>query len=151
VDILPEEADRLYRYENKKERMMKIAVVTDDHRTISAHFGRATYYEVFTVEDGMITKREAILKPSHEQFAHEPHDETGYAHGQGPLAGKRHARMLEPIRDCQILLTRGMGQGAHDNLTQAGIQPILTEIQEIQPAVEAYLAGTIVDHPERLH
>ena len=31
---------------------MKIAVVTDDHQTISAHFGRAMYYEVFTVVDG---------------------------------------------------------------------------------------------------
>jgi predicted Fe-Mo cluster-binding NifX family protein len=49
------------------------------------------------------------------------------------------------------LLTRGMGQGAHDNLKQAGIQPILTDIQEIEPAVKAYLAGQLLDHPERLH
>jgi predicted Fe-Mo cluster-binding NifX family protein len=130
---------------------MKIAVVTDDHQTISAHFGRATYYEVFTISDGKITQREAILKPAHNQFANEPHDEPGFAHGQGPAAESRHARMLEPIRDCQVLLTRGMGQGAHDNLTQAGIKQILTDIHEIEPAVKAYLDGQLVDHPERLH
>jgi predicted Fe-Mo cluster-binding NifX family protein len=130
---------------------MKIAVVTDDHMTISAHFGRATYYEVFTITDGKITQREAILKPAHNQFANEPHDEPGFAHGQGPAAESRHARMLEPIRDCQVLLTRGMGQGAHDNLKQAGIQPILTDLQEIEPAVKAYLDGQLLDHPERLH
>jgi predicted Fe-Mo cluster-binding NifX family protein len=131
--------------------MMKIAVVTDDHLTISAHFGRAMYYEVFTIENGKIAKREALLKPSHDQFANEPHDETGYAHGQGPLAGRRHARMLEPIRDCQVLLARGMGQGANDNLKQAGIQPILTDIKEIEPAVKAFINGQLVNHPERLH
>ena len=123
---------------------MKIAVVTDDHRTISAHFGRALYYEVFTITDGKITQREALPKPAHNQFANEPHDEPGYTHG-------RHARMLEPIRDCQVLLTRGMGQGAFDNLKQAGIQPILTDIQEIEPAVKAYIDGQLQDHPERLH
>jgi predicted Fe-Mo cluster-binding NifX family protein len=130
---------------------MKIAVVTDDHQTISAHFGRAAFYEVFTVIDGQITNRETIVKPSHDQFANEPHDEPGFAHGQGPLAGERHVRMLEPIRDCQVLLARGMGQGAHDNLSQAGVQPMLTDIHEIEPAVKAYLEGQLKDHPERLH
>ena len=42
---------------------MKIAVVTDDHRTISAHFGRAIYYEVFTISDGKMTGRETLPKP----------------------------------------------------------------------------------------
>lgn len=130
---------------------MKIAVVTDDHSTISAHFGRAVYYEVFTIEKGKIIHREAIQKPSHNQFANEPHDEPGYAHGEGPFARGRHARMLEPIRDCQVLLARGMGGGAHNNLLEAGIQPILTDISDIEQAVQAYLTGKIKDHLERLH
>jgi predicted Fe-Mo cluster-binding NifX family protein len=130
---------------------MKIAVVTDDHWTVSAHFGRAIYYEVFTIADGKITGREALQKLAHDRFAHEPHDEPGYAHGLGPLAGRRHARMLEPIRDCQVLLARGMGQGAHDNLKQAGIQPILTDVREIEPAVKAYIDGQLADHLDRLH
>ena len=130
---------------------MKIAVVTDDHVTISAHFGRATFYEVFTITDGKITQREALLKPAHNQFANEPNDEPGYTHGYGPAAESRHARMLGPIRDCQVLLTRGMGHGAHGNLKQAGIQPILTDIHEIEPAVKAFIDGQLLDHPERLH
>jgi predicted Fe-Mo cluster-binding NifX family protein len=130
---------------------MKIAVVTDDHQTISAHFGRAIYYEVFTIEDGKITKREAILKPSHNQFANEPHDEPGHAHGMGPAAESRHGRMLEPISDCQVLLACGMGQGAYMSMQQAGIQPIVTDISAIEPAVQAYIDGKLVDHTERLH
>ena len=130
---------------------MKIAVVTDDHRTISAHFGRAVSYEVFTISDGKITGQETHPKPAHNQFANEPHDEPGYAHGQGPAAEGRHTNMLEPIRDCQVLLARGMGQGAHDSLTRSGIQPILTDIPEIEQAVKAYMVGQLTDHPERLH
>jgi predicted Fe-Mo cluster-binding NifX family protein len=130
---------------------MKIAVVTDDHQTISAHFGRAVFYEVFTITDGRIIKREALLKPSHNQFTNEPHDEPGFSHGQGPAAQSRHTRMFEPIRDCQVLMARGMGQGAHDSLMQAGIQPILTDIQEIESAVKLYIDGKLLDHPERLH
>ena len=86
---------------------------------------------------GKIILREALLKPSHDQFANEPHDESGFAHGTGPAAESRHVRMLEPIRDCQVLMTRGMGQGAHDNLKQAGIQPILTDIHEIEAGSES--------------
>lgn len=130
---------------------MKIAVVTDDHSTISAHFGRALYYEVFTVSDGKITGQATLPKPAHNQFANEPHDEPGFAHGQGPAAEGRHARMLEPIRDCQVLLAGGMGQGAFNNLKQTGIQPVLTDIHEIEQAVKAYISGQLVDHPEWLH
>ena len=35
---------------------MKIAVITDDEKTISQHFGRAPYYMVFTIEDGHIIR-----------------------------------------------------------------------------------------------
>jgi predicted Fe-Mo cluster-binding NifX family protein len=130
---------------------MKIAVVTDDHRTVSAHFGRALFYDVFTIENGKVVKKEAFEKPSHNQFANEPHDEPGFSHGQGPLAGRRHIRMLEPIKDCQILLARGMGQGAHDNLSQAGIRVIMTDIAEIENAIQAFITGQLEDHPDRLH
>ena len=130
---------------------MKIAVVTDDHQKISAHFGRAAFYEVFTITDGKITERESLPKPSHDLFASGPHDEPGTAHGFGPHATDRHMRMLEPIRDCQVLLSRGMGQGAHDSLEQAGIHAMVTDIPDIETAVKAYLEGRLEDHPERLH
>lgn len=132
---------------------MKIAVITDDFKTISAHFGRAQYYRVFTVEDGKIVSHEDRQKANHSQFAEQGLHEhkPGESHGNDPASQHRHGAMMDSISDCQVLLARGMGGGAHSALTSRGIQPILTEIQEIQAAVEAYLAGTIVDHPERLH
>ena len=141
---------------------MKIAAVTDDGKTISAHFGRAIKYAVLTVEDSRITGSELRDKANHHDFHveesghHElPVQPSGYktepGHGHGRHSAEKHRRMFESIPDCQILLARGMGQGAYAGLEQMGIRPILTEIKEIDAAAQAVVDGTIEDHPDRLH
>lgn len=141
---------------------MKIAAVTDDGKTISAHFGRATNYAVLTVEDGRITANELRDKAGHRDFqgdrshGHEiPIQPSGYkhapGHGTGAHSEEKHRRMFEAIPDCQIVLARGMGQGAYRGLEQVDIRPILTDIIAIEEAVQAVIEGTIEDHPERLH
>ncbi len=130
---------------------MKIAVVTDDHNTICAHFGRAVFYEVFTVSDGTITGRESLAKAAHNQSANEPHAEPGFAYGQGSGEENLHTRMFAPILDCKVVLAGGMGQGAYNGLKQSGVQPVLTDMRDIDQAVKAYLEGKLTDHPELLH
>jgi predicted Fe-Mo cluster-binding NifX family protein len=126
---------------------MKIAIVTDDHQTVSAHFGRAQFYEVFTVEAGVITGRETHAKSNHQIVSMGGQHEQGGAHHHQ----HDHNTMIAPIADCQVLLARGMGWGAHNSLKEHGIQPMITDIREITAAAEAYIAGTLVDHPEKLH
>jgi predicted Fe-Mo cluster-binding NifX family protein len=131
---------------------MKIAAVTDDGSTISAHFGRASHYAVLTVKDGEIVQRELRDKLGHSQFVGgEEQHQPGQPHGFGPEAQDRHTRMITAIQDCQVLLARGMGWGARQSLEQAGVTAILTDIESIDAAAVAYLAGDIVDHTERLH
>jgi predicted Fe-Mo cluster-binding NifX family protein len=132
---------------------MKIAVVTDDVKTISQHFGRASHYQVITVTDGLISGRELRIKPGHSTFANDPHepDEQGQGHGFGHHAQGRHARMAEVVADCEAVLCRGMGAGAYESLRVRNIRPIVTDIAEIDEAVMAYVEGRIVDHVERLH
>jgi predicted Fe-Mo cluster-binding NifX family protein len=50
---------------------MKIAVVTDDSKTISAHFGRAQYYAVFTITDNQSWNGNSAPKANHSHFAGE--------------------------------------------------------------------------------
>lgn len=131
---------------------MKIAAVTDDGTSISAHFGRASYYAVLTLENGQVVKRELRDKLGHSHFVHrEGEHEQGQPHGFGPEAQDRHSRMIAAIEDCQVLLARGMGWGARKSLEQAGIQAIITDIPDIELAVSAYLGGELVDHTELLH
>jgi predicted Fe-Mo cluster-binding NifX family protein len=139
---------------------MKVAAITDDGITISRHFGRARYYQVHLIEDGAIVSRELREKAGHHDFAHDGHHDHDHAHegrhdprghGFGREAAGRHARMIEAITDCDVLLVRGMGQGAYMALGEAGITPIVTDIEVIEEAVQAYLDGGIIDHTERLH
>jgi predicted Fe-Mo cluster-binding NifX family protein len=134
---------------------MKIAAVSEDGVTISQHFGRAPFYLVVTVEDGKIISREKRDKMGHAQFGGEPHEELHGAdprgHGFDPAAQNRHAHMAAAIADCEVLLARGMGAGAYYSIKQAGIRPIVTEEVNIDDAVQAYLAGSLEDHVEKLH
>jgi len=132
---------------------MRVAVVTDDGKTVSSHFGRATHFLVATVEDGKIIGRELREKVGHGRFANEPHDAepSGRPHGMGLHAQARHGQMLEPIADCEALLCGGMGYGAYENVKQRGIRPVVTEIPDVDQAVLAYAEGRIIDQIDRLH
>jgi predicted Fe-Mo cluster-binding NifX family protein len=59
--------------------------------------------------------------------------------------------MAAVISDCQVLLVRGMGAGAYQSMIQAGIRPIVTDLEDADEAVQAVISGTIVDRQERLH
>lgn len=135
---------------------LKIAAVTDDGEIISAHFGRATQYAVLTIADGEVANRELREKVGHHTFEGEGHHEHRHrddprGRGFGQHAGEKHRRMIAPISDCQVVLARGMGQGAYTKLKREGIRPILTDIAEVDEAVRAVVEGTIVNHLERLH
>ncbi|PID85331.1 MAG: dinitrogenase iron-molybdenum cofactor biosynthesis protein [Chloroflexi bacterium] len=132
---------------------MKIAAVTDDGQKISAHFGRAKKYAVYTVVEGQVVTQELRDKLGHHDFAHEGdhdhHHEKG--HGHGRHSAEQHRRMFAAITDCDILLARGMGRGAYTGLEQANIQTIITDIADVETAVTAVIENKITHHPERLH
>jgi predicted Fe-Mo cluster-binding NifX family protein len=132
---------------------MKIAAITDDGKTISQHFGRAPFYLVTMVENGQIVGMEMREKLGHSHFVGEPHDQEtpGQPHGMDPASHNRHLLMVDAISDCEALLSRGMGMGAYESVKAAGIRPVLTDIENIDEAVRAYISGKIVDHVERLH
>ena len=131
---------------------MRIAAITDDGANISQHFGRAPFYAVYTVEDKEIVKREMRDKMGHQQFVHQEGqlDERG-RHGFGQGSQQRHAAMAAALEDCDVLLCGGMGWGAFESMKQAGIKTVVTDIVNIEEAVQAYLDGTIVERTDLLH
>lgn len=147
---------------------MKIAAVSEDGATISQHFGRAPFYVVLTVENGQISAREQRDKMGHAPFAgeHEAHSHEADPRGHGfdGAAQDRHARMAAAFADCDVLLARGtlapalrsgvsagVGAGAYESMRQAGIRPVVTDVASIDEAAQAYLAGALQDHVEKLH
>jgi len=124
----------------------KIAAVTQDQRNISAHFGMAPLYQVFSVENGKITSDETRQKPHHER-----HPEHGTEHHPEPGDGhSHHQNMFAPIADCQVLICGGMGSPAYAKAQAAGLEVVLTS-GEIRATVQAYLDGKITSDERRVH
>lgn len=131
---------------------MKIAIVTDDGRTVSRHFGRASHYSVLTVEEGAVVAREMRPKFSPHGSGLDAHEEhVSGPHGVGPASDSRHDQMAEAIGDCSAVICGGMGQGAYARMAANGIRPIVTDIGDVDEAAIECAAGRIVDHTELLH
>ena len=102
---------------------MKIAV-TYENGNIFQHFGRTESFKVYEVEDGKIVSSEVI-------------GSDGIGHGAlaGLLAG----------HDIQVLICGGLGGGALNALTNAGIEVCAGASGKADEAVEAFLRGDLVD------
>jgi len=132
---------------------MKIAAISEDGTTISQHFGRAPLYVVLTVEDGRIVNKETRDKAGHHTFAahHDTPVAPGERHGYDEGSQAKHRSMAEAIPDCQVLLAGGMGWGVYESLKSYNIEPIVTDVENIDEAVQLYLAGGLRNLMERLH
>ena len=131
---------------------MKIAAISDDGVTISQHFGRAPFYVIATVKDDKIVNKETREKSGHHTFAaHHPDVKPGERHGYDAGAEVRHANMVDAISDCQVLLAGGMGWGAYESLKDSNIEPIATDVKDIDEAMQRYLDGKLENLMERLH
>ena len=131
---------------------MKIAAISDDGVSISQHFGRAALYVVLTVEEGKIVSRETRPKAGHYTFAATERPlAPGERHGYDSGSQAKHQSMAETIADCQVLLTGGMGWGAYESMKSYNIEPLVTDVENIDEAVQLYLEGRLPNLMERLH
>jgi predicted Fe-Mo cluster-binding NifX family protein len=121
--------------------MKKIAVVTENGRQVSSHFGMAPLYRVYSVEDGKIVAEQKRPKPHH---THHPDHNAGHeGHGL-------HEDMFAPIQDCQVLICGGMGTPAYQKAQEAGLEVVLAG-GEMRAAVDAFLLGGLDSDPRRIH
>ena len=118
----------------------KIAVATEDGVHVSAHFGRAPYFEVLTIDGGKIVARERREKAHHQ---------AGHDHAHGGHA--THASMVAAARDCTVVIAGGMGKPAYASIQAANLTPILTDIREIESVALTYATGKLVNRIERAH
>jgi FKBP-type peptidyl-prolyl cis-trans isomerase 2/predicted Fe-Mo cluster-binding NifX family protein len=100
---------------------MKIAV-TYDNGNIFQHFGRTEFFKVYEVENKQVVSREVI---------------SANGSGHSALAGMLSEQGVE------VLICGGIGGGAQDALTQAGIQLCAGAQGNTDQAVEAYLRGEL--------
>lgn len=126
---------------------MKVAVVTDDLQTISAHFGRAQHYLVYVVEGGVFERKETRDKVGHGPGMEEHH----HARGAGPEMKNIHNAMLSNVGDCEAVVSGGMGKPMYEAMRAAGMKVFITRMQFADEAVRALVNGNLDNHVELLH
>jgi predicted Fe-Mo cluster-binding NifX family protein len=120
--------------------MTKIAVATEDGVHVSAHFGRAPFFQIVTVEDGKIISSERRDKGYHGA-QNEPHQHGAHDHNS----------MISAAHDCVAVIAGGMGSPAYASIEAAGLKPVLTDEREVEKAALGYAGGTLVSRMERVH
>ncbi len=134
--------------------MNKVAVITEDGKTISQHFGRAPYYLVFTIEDGVVKNQELRDKMGHQHFkdeeTHHVHD-ASQPHGFDDESRNKHVLMSDAIQDCEVLIAGGMGYGARTHMQDRGIKVIMSSTGQIDTAIEKWIKGELKDQTELNH
>jgi len=139
---------------------MKIAFASDDGRNISSHFGQAEFYVVVEIANGEDVERRLISKDSTEcncsqQVSLEsvggPGSEGHSHHHEHGDHEQKHKILFEPIKDCQLVIARGMGSGAVGRLEKMEIEVTLTSHKEIEKALNDFLTGKLQHETKRLH
>ncbi len=130
---------------------MKVAVVSYEVTTVRQHFVQATYYVVATVEGGRVTAKEKRPKAGHHNLGPHGVHHGGAGHGFDAASQDRHRRMADAITDCQVVLAGGMGRGAYESLKSYNIEPVVTDVADIDQAVRLYVDGKLPNLLERLH
>jgi predicted Fe-Mo cluster-binding NifX family protein len=130
---------------------MKIAFVTDDGNTITKHFGRAGKYLVIGVEDGHEISSELRDKLGHTHF-HKQDEDHNYSKDHTSQANhSKHVQMIATIEDCDIVICGGMGRGAYQSINSLGKQVFMTDMDNIQDALQGYLAGDLTNMSDLVH
>jgi predicted Fe-Mo cluster-binding NifX family protein len=123
---------------------MRIAVPTNDGKTISEHFGRSAAFLVFEIENGQIKNRE--MRTNAGQHADDGRTCGHSAAGSEP---HRHAGILSTLTGCETVICTGMGWRAAEALKSAGISPVVASAPEpVEDAMAAYLKGELAAGPE---
>ncbi len=122
--------------------MVKIAFPTDDGLILSKHLGQAKYFQVISFENGQVQSSERREKASHAHQDHAQEHEAGVHPGQA---------MIETIRDCQVLISGGMGQPMYNRALSGGLEVYLTGEDRIVDALETYRAGRLTSDTQRIH
>jgi len=146
---------------------MKIAIATNDRKTIAKRTGRAAEFSIYHIENGEIISIDH-QKNTHE---HEDHDRNEGNHRQGPGGGHRHANgrgqgggqghghgehhhhhdhdhehgehthdeIITQLKGIDLLYVRAIGKYMKKDLQNGNIAYKLVKVDEIEKIIATHL------------
>jgi predicted Fe-Mo cluster-binding NifX family protein len=131
-----------YRRKRNSERKfrMKIAIASDDGVHIASHTGRCGGFAIYEVVEQAATPTEYRANTFTAHAGGECHTETEHA----PAAEHHsHAPLINAIRDCRVLVTRGLGPRLVNDLAAQGIEVYVCSSSEVEDAARQYAEGLL--------
>jgi predicted Fe-Mo cluster-binding NifX family protein len=124
---------------------MKIAMPTDDRKTLGAHFGRAAEFAIYETAEGDAKLLE--YRPNshvHAGGEHGPGAGRGQGAGQGQGAGG--GRDFEhTLAGVDALICRGMGRRAEEACAAMGIRVVFTDREELDAIAGEFARGELAE------
>lgn len=118
---------------------MKIAVPSNDGLSVSEHFGRSAFFMIFE------TDKEKIVGEEIRRNNHTPHALGECDHGQNSHGHHSHSAMVRVLADCAVVLCRGIGWRASEDLKKGAIEPfILDRPFTVREAVSHFISGKLL-------
>jgi predicted Fe-Mo cluster-binding NifX family protein len=117
---------------------MKIAMPTDDRKTLAAHFGRAAEFAVYEAADG-----EARLL-EYRPNLHAGHAAAQHGHGQRAGGGGRGG-FEESLAGVDALICKGMGRRAEEACAALGIDVVFAAEADIDDVAGKFARGELAE------
>lgn len=134
---------------------MKVAVASDDKKTVCGHVGRCNGFQVYEVEDGVIITQEYLTNSftNHHNKEHNHGSEEGHHHhhhgrGHGHGHGGGHGRLAAALEGCEYLVSAGMGDALQQDLIKHDIKPLITNETDVEEAAIKLSKGLLKHNPD---
>ena len=121
---------------------MKLAIASDDMKTVTGHIGRVRGFVILEVENGEITSREYRQNLfTHHGRKNNDAEEHDHQHRHGH--GHGHERLAEGLKGCSHLICHGAGWRVLEDLKKAGIETVFTFESDVEQAAVKFEKGEL--------
>lgn len=119
---------------------MKIAIATNDRKSVTGHLGRCRAFMVFEIEGEKIVHNEVR---ENVFTSHRLGEQQHHHHGEGE--GNCHTRLANGLKDCTYLISSGGGWRVVEDLKKHNITTLFTNEELIDNAVAKFMRGQLKD------
>ena len=117
---------------------MKIAVTSQNKKTVTAHAGGCRKFWIYTLKDNKIEGKELLELTKNETLRYYFHEDT---------------TEMPPnkIFNVDILLTGSIGQGGINNLSRQNVKAYIISETDPDTAIEKLINGKLESHAPQAH
>ena len=127
---------------NDEKFVGKIAIATNDLVRVTGHIGKCKAFMVYEIEgDKILNKelRENLFTNHRMNPSHQHHNDGGHS----------HTHLIEGLKDCTYLISKGGGWRVVEDLKENNITTLFTDVVLIENAVDKFIKDQL-ENDEKL-